>query len=221
MKIAVIGSQCTGKSTFIKDFIAHWGMYTLSERPRYTDLVKTKKHSLNEDGNEASQTIIRDSIVDQTMYTSKDSNTIFDRSVLDNLVYTMWLNAKGKVSDKFVKETMAIAKEALVFYDILFFLPITKHSPIPFEPSDNRSNSEQYRSEIDNIFKALIHQYNQGNKTYFPFDAKGGCPAIIEIFGNREQRIELAKMYLQDDGNVYTEKDSLLLPTDPKLTDFK
>ena len=126
MKIGVIGTACIGKSTFIQDFIANWSMYKLCEKPRYTDLIKEKNLSLNENGNEESQKIILDSVVDQAMYSPKTDNIIFDRSVLDNLVYTIWLNANGKVSDKFVKETIDIVREALVFYDILFFLPISR-----------------------------------------------------------------------------------------------
>ena len=217
MRISICGTQCIGKSTFIKDFIAAWPTYKLSDRPRYTDLIKEKNLKLNEDGNEESQQIILNSVIDQVMYTPKESNTLFDRSVLDNLIYTMWLNAKGKVSDKFVTDSIKLVRESLVFYDILFFLPITKQSPVPFEPDVNRSTSAEYRGEIDNIFKAVINQYNTGNKMYFPFDHKDGCPAIIEIYGNREQRIALTRMYLNDKGEQYGEDESLLTLTPEEL----
>ena len=221
MKIAIIGTQCTGKSTYIQDFIGNWPSYKLCEKPRYTDLLKDKNLSLNEEGNEESHKIILNSLIDQVMYTPKDSDMLYDRSVLDNLIYTMWLSAMGKVSDAFVKESIELVRESLVFYDILFFFPITKQSPIKFEPSANRSTSAEYRLAIDNLFKAIIHQYNNGNKVYFPFNHKDGCPAIIEVFGNREQRIALTKLYIQEDGQQYSEKQSLLLPTDPLITDFK
>lgn len=217
MKIAIIGSQCVGKSTFIKDFIVEWPMYKLCEKPRYTDLVKEKNVKLNENGNEESQKLILDSLADQVMLTPKNSNVLFDRSVLDNLVYTMWMNAKSKVSDKFVESTIKIVKESLVFYDILFFLPITKQSPVVFEPSVNRSEDTAYRIEVDYIFKALVHQYTKGNRTFFPFDHKDGMPAIIEIYGNREERIELTKMYLNKTGNSYGEEDTLLTLTPEEL----
>lgn len=210
MKIAVMGTQCIGKSAYIKDFIQQWPMYTTSQKVSYVELIESKGIKLNEEGNEESQKIILDALVDQVMYAPKDGNVIFDRSVLDNLVYTMWLNAKGAVSDKFVKDTITIVKETLTFYDILFFLPITKFSPITFTPAPNRSNSEEYRKEIDNIFKSLVQQYYTGGKTYFPFDHKLGCPAIVEIFGNPEERVELTKMYVQPDGKPISEETSLL-----------
>ena len=133
MKIGVIGAQCTGKSTYISDFLENWKMYKKCEKPRYSDLIKEKNIGINENGNEESQKIILNSLCDQIMYTPKDDNVIFDRSVLDNLVHTLWLNANNKVSDAFVKESITIVKETLTFYDILFFMPITKYSPVPFD----------------------------------------------------------------------------------------
>jgi hypothetical protein len=221
MRIGVIGTACIGKSTFIEDFIANWSSYELCKKPRYSELVKEKNLSLNENGTEDSQRIILNSLIDQAMYSDKQKNIVFDRSVLDNLVYSTWLNANEKVTDKFIEESIKLVRESLVFYDILFFLPMTKFSPIKFEEKEHRSCSAQYREEIDHIFKALVHQYNIGNKTYFPFDHKSGSPAIIEIYGNREERIELAKMYIQPDGSQFKEEQSLLLPTDPKVSDFK
>jgi hypothetical protein len=136
---------------------------------------------------------------------------------LDNLVYTLWLNANGKVSDAFVEKTISLVRESLVFYDILFFLPITKFSPVNFMPKENRSNSLEYRSEIDNIFKSLVNQYNQSNKVFFPFDHTKGCPAIIEIYGNPAERIELTKFYISASGGQYEEKDSLMTASAEEL----
>ena len=121
MKIAVIGAQCTGKTTFINDFIERWDKYKLCETQRYSELIVEKGLTINENGNEESQKIILNSLADQAIYTPKDSHTLFDRSVLDNLVYTMWLNAQGNVSDSFVRETIKIVKESLIFYDVLLF----------------------------------------------------------------------------------------------------
>ena len=67
-----------------------------------------------------SQRLILDSLIDQVMY-EKEANVLFDRSVLDNLVYTLHLNANNKVSDEYVAQAIKIVKETLVFYDIIFF----------------------------------------------------------------------------------------------------
>lgn len=210
MKIAVCGTQCIGKTTFINDFLATWPMYKLCTKEKYTTFVGSNNLKLNEQGNEESQQFILNNLTDQVMYEPKDSFTIFDRSVLDNLVYTMWLNSQSRVSDKFVSDTIKIVKETLSFYDILFYLPITKASPVPLVPKGDRSIDPVYREEIDNIFKSLVKRYNQNDNFFFPFDSKLGCPAIIEIFGNQRERIELAKMYITTDGKCFGEDQSLL-----------
>jgi hypothetical protein len=106
------------------------------------------------------------------------------------------------------------------FYDILFFLPISKQSPVPFELKENRTINPQYRKEIDHIFKALVNEYNKNDPTYFPFNHDLGSPAVIDIYGNREERIALTKLYLGPDGKIVSEADNLLMPGDPLLQDF-
>lgn len=229
MKIGILGTQCIGKTTFIQDFIKNWNTYT-SQDISYRDLIKEKNLDVNQQGNKESQKIILDSLCDAVINTPEDSNVLFDRTVLDNLVYTLWLNAHGKVDNSFVKETIDIVRETMIFYDVLFFMPITKHSPIVFESAENRSEDKSFREEIDFIFKSLAQRYNTQDKTYFPFDHKLGCPALVEIFGNREERIQLTKMYINPDGNPFGEDESLLKPDDlteddiidnPTLLDFQ
>jgi len=69
-----------------------------------------------------------------------------------------------------------------------------------------------YRDEIDILFKSLMSAYLKQSNVYFPFKSELGCPAIIEIFGDRKQRIELSKLYITAEGKVYGEDESLLVP---------
>ncbi len=210
MKIAVIGTQCIGKTTFIEDFKKQWPMYKSPIRT-YRDTINEENLSINESGTEASQRAILDALVDEVT-TAKGDHIIFNRCVLDNIVYSMWLNAKGKVSDSFVKESINIARETLVFFDIILFCPITKHSPVNIEEAPQRSIDPVFRNEVDILFKSLMDAYNKHSKVYFPFDNDLGCPAIIEIFGSPEERIKLAQFYINDKGNIYGEEDTLLDP---------
>ena len=57
MKIAVCGSSCTGKSTYINDFMQKWPMYKKPTKPRYTDLMASQGIKINEDGDEKISTI--------------------------------------------------------------------------------------------------------------------------------------------------------------------
>jgi predicted ATPase len=206
MKIAVIGTQCIGKSTYIKDFLKKWPMYSTPDTT-YRDLIKKEKLNCNELGDEKSQKMILDCLVDQAIKYSNQSHVIFDRCVLDNLAYTAWLNEEGRVSDDFFEQTRTITKETLKLYDILFFLPLTKFSNIPIVDDGVRSTDKVYREEIDMLFKVFQISYNKADGRVFPAD---DSPALIEIYGNPQERIALTEMYLQPDGNPFGDGESLI-----------
>jgi hypothetical protein len=141
------------------------------------------------------------------MSCSKTENVIFDRCVLDNLAYSSWLNLNGKVSDKFLDQSRILVRETLKMFDVIFFLPITKTSPVNIEEDGTRDTDPVYREEIDNIFKVFVKSYQQGDGRIFP---KGDSPPIIEIYGNPEQRIALTSMYITEEGKPYGEEQSLI-----------
>ena len=121
MKIAISGTQCIGKTTFIQDFIKEWPMYTVAKKS-YRDLIQKKGLNHSKHGTEEAQrTILNALIDDQQAVTKEEAHVVFDRCVFDNLVYTMWLNAQNKVSDSFVQETILLVKESLTVFDIVFF----------------------------------------------------------------------------------------------------
>jgi hypothetical protein len=200
MKIGVCGTQCIGKSTFCNDFVQSWPKYKFIKH-NYT---KKKGITLNKMGTEESQEYILNKLIDQLQET-KANYAIYDRTVLDNLVYTLWLNANEKVSDAFVKKCIDITRETLILYDIIFFCPITKHTPIEIIPGKHRDSDPKYREEIDVLFKTLMDAYVKQSNIYFPIQHPKGCPAIIEMFGNREERIQLAKLYIKPNGKVITD----------------
>jgi len=206
MKICVTGTACQGKSTYISDFLKNWPMYKTTEKS-YRDIIKEKNLNINENGDEESQKIILDVLVDQAISFTKDENVILDRCVLDNLAYTVWLNLNGKVSDEFVDQTRTIVHETLRMYDVLLFFPITKQSPIKIVDDGLRSVDPQYREEIDAIFKIFQQSYLDGDGKIFP---KNDCPAFIEMFGTPEQRIKLTELYINKDGSPYGDEDSLM-----------
>jgi GTPase SAR1 family protein len=206
MKIAICGTSCVGKSTYIKDFCKEWGNYENPSKT-YRDLIKSKnlKHSSN--GDEDSQRQILNALIDQATQFSKKENVIFDRCVLDNMAYTSWLYLKDKVSEKFLDETRIIVRETLKLYDIIFFIPLTKVSPVQMSESELRDNDPIYREEIDNIFKTFVASYHKSEGKIFPSE---DCPAVIDIFGSPEERIQMTKLYLTEEGNPYGENQSLL-----------
>jgi len=208
MKIAVSGTQNTGKSTYIKDFLAKWNVYE-SPESSYRNIIKEKKLNHSKNSSEETQKIILDSLVDQAIESSKKDFVILDRCVLDNLAYSSWLNLNGKVSEKFLDESRILVRETLKLFDIIFFFPLTKFSPIKIENNNIREIDPVYQEEIDIIFKAFQESYHRGDGRIFP---KGDSPPIIEIFGNREERIKLTELYIRPDGKCFEEEESLIIP---------
>lgn len=211
MRICVCGSQNVGKSTFIKDFIEAFPMYTCPETS-YRDMLKEKNIALNRDGNQESQDAILNFIADQHMAYKSTDHVIHDRGALDNLIYSIYLNDKDSenVSEEFVKTSMTLCKEICKFYDIIFFIPILDDDKMPLEVRENRDTDPEYRQIIDMLFKAAQITYNEGDSMFF--DMKD-CPAFIEIFGNRQERVQISKFYLDPEtGDQYPQEKTLLTP---------
>lgn len=212
MRILVTGSQCIGKSTFIKDFMKQWPMY-VSPKRSYRQEAKTGGIKLNRDGDIEGQKKIQKILLDQLEEYKDKPYVIFDRGPLDNLVYSIWLNIKkiGEVDDLFIEQSIAKFKKTVSTYDIIFFIPILKDYPVEIVSDDQRDINPEFRKEVDNIFKGIIQTWHKGKDTFFP---KDDCPAIIDIFGTPEQRIEMAKLYVNPKGDMYTDEDSLISDVD-------
>ena len=130
---------------------------------------------------------------------------IFDRCVIDNLVFTLHANEYSRVSDEFVKKTIAQVRQALTKIDIIFFIPISKFNNIDLTvKNDNplRDEDPKFREEIDWIFKSLCAEWQKEESPFFISDDR---PPIIEIFGSPKERIEIIKLYLDKDGDEIKE----------------
>jgi len=209
MKIAFIGTQCNGKTTLIEEFLQTWPMYKRPEKT-YRDIIAEKKIKLNQKGDEKSQRVILDALIDETQAAcaSEEENIIFDRCVLDNIVYSLWLNAKEKVSDQFIMDCKFLAQETLKSIDIIFYLPLREE--IKLEKRKGRDIDPVYRQEIDNIFRALVGAYERGDAAFFPRD---NCPAIIALEGPPDLRLPQIKLYIKDTGKPFGEEDGSLIST--------
>jgi hypothetical protein len=210
MRICVSSVAGTGKTTFVKDFLNNWPNYK-SSGETYRKLISEKGLTLNKEGNKNSQQIILDCLLDEAMKYKKTDNVIHDRGTIDNLIYTLWLKAKnkGEIDDNFLQKTFQLVKQSMFFYDVIFYIPYDDET-ITKEERENRETDKTYNSELDNFFKAVNQMYYDKNTHLFPFNDDSGVPALIEIFGNRQERIEIAKLYINPEGNVYGDNDSLI-----------
>ena len=211
MRIAISGTSNMGKSTVIKDFINEWPSYT-TESSSYRDLLKSKKYPHSKNVTKEGQWAILNHMIDEMQKYSKDDNVIFDRCPLDNLIYSLWSCEKtaSDIDEEFLSKCIPVVKESMKHLDAIFFIPISKSSPIPIIEDGSRETDSVYIGEIDNIFKAIFHLYQHSfdNNPFLPSD---DCPAIIEIFGNPLERIMLLQQYLNVDGAVIGDEGGSIL----------
>jgi hypothetical protein len=88
-------------------------------------------------------------------------------------------------------------------------IPLSKHNLVENidEDKDTREKDPTYQLEINELFLGLKKHRDEGDDTYF---VKDNCSPIIEIFGNRQERIAMAQLYLNEAGNFFGEEDNLL-----------
>jgi predicted ATPase len=208
LKFAVSGTACQGKTTLIADIKEQWPKFILPEKT-YRDVIKEKGLVINKVGNKESQKAILDFMVEQTKKNYGNNVVLFDRCPLDNLIYTLWLYDKGlsDIDDEFVKYTIEQVKDSMRYMDAIFFIPLTKQHTVPIVPDKLREIDPVYIEEIDHLFKAAYQDWKQGAGGIFK---KDDAPAIIEIFGPRDVRMQMMRMYINENGSLYGEKDSLI-----------
>jgi predicted ATPase len=211
MRITISGAQNTGKSTLIKDFLENWKNYKTPDNT-YREVLKSKNYPRNKNCNTEGQWAVLNSMIDEMQKYSKEDNVIFDRGPLDCLVYSLWACEKqsSDINKEFIDKIIPIVKESMKYTDIIFFVPISKLSPVPLVQDELRDIDPIYINEIDNIFKAIfyLYQHSFDNNPFLPSD---DCPAIIELFGNRKERITLIEQYLNVDGEVIGEEGGSIL----------
>jgi hypothetical protein len=207
MKIAFMGTQCNGKSTLINGFLKKWPMYK-EVKSTYRRLIKTGKVANNEEGTAESQKAILNAIIDDTQkaIAKGDEFLVFDLCVIDNIVYSLWLNERGKVSDEFIMDSKRVAFEAIRAFDLIFYIPLREE--ITIVPKKGRALDPVYRQEIDNIFRAVVGTYEKNLGIFFP---KEDCPAVITLEGPADLRIEQIPMYIKPSGKFFDEEDGSLL----------
>ena len=201
MRIAISGTACQGKSTLVKDFLEQWPSYTTPDKT-YRDIIAENNLEHSSKTNKDTQRKILDFQIEEQQKYRKGDNVIFDRCPLDNLVYSMWAceQPDNDIDEDFINSCIPLIRESFRDLDIIFFVPITKVAPIGIVEDGVRDTSQQIIEEIDHIFKAVHRDHEHNPKTnLFVVDDK---PPIIEVFGNRRERVEILKLYIDAEGDA-------------------
>ncbi len=181
MRIAVTGPQNTGKSTFIKDFLAHFRDYT-SPQMSYNEVVKEIGLPVNRETNETTQSTILEHLHNQIV-NHEGKNVIFDRCVIDNYAYSRAGHLRSNISKELLLATKRKMYEHLRHIDCILFIPTA--AGVKLEASTLRDIDPDFVDLINRIFMEALFDIAQ--RTHIP---------IFVITGNREERIKLVKEHL-------------------------
>ncbi len=186
MRIAVSGTHFIGKSTLIEDFMKKNPQYRCETEPYY-QLQDEKIMELSLEPSLDSCLEQLDYSIHQLNECANEKNVIFDRCSVDFLAYAMCALEQDDIyiNDSEVSERFPDMKEALNHLDLIVFLPISNENFI-----DYTEENPAYRSAADKNFKKI---YRDDRYDIFP---KYGHPRIIEMTGERMERIKKIENYL-------------------------
>ena len=177
MKIGCIGTQNTGKTTFIKDLIATYPQFTTPGKT-YRDVIRKYGLKINQNATIAGQWVIFCSML-ETINKRHSKPVIFDRTPFDAYIYTLY--AAGKPDG--LEEMRELAVRSLEKLDIIFMFPIEGNEHITLKADGLRDINATYRENINSLFlRELALVAAMTDK----------LPPIYNITGSRHDRIAFA-----------------------------
>lgn len=178
MRIAVIGPQNTGKSTFVGDFLKEFPHYKTQQKT-YRDVIKEKGLDVNQLSGIESQKEIRDFIFSQ-MRGNNEYNVVFDRCMIDNYVYTYVQYEKGQIPKWFVEETEAMMLDSLTEVDVYLFIPTAVS--VPLVDDGTRDVDTGYIDIVNHHFLRVLLDLSRKHQS-----------TVKVISGTRKERIDQVK----------------------------
>ena len=152
MRIAVIGPQNTGKSTFVKDFLKEFPHYITKEET-YRDVIEQDGLEVNQKTSLESQRAIRDFMFGQLRHNT-EYNVVFDRCMIDNFVYTSVAYEAGVIPKWFLDETEGMMKDTLQLIDLYLFIPTAVS--VPLVDDGTRDIDKWYIDTVNNHFLRVL-----------------------------------------------------------------
>jgi len=185
MIFSFTGAQSTGKTTLLNHLHKCNGDYPFEFIPEVTRLVmRDYEMPINEDGNDLTQLLIMSEHV-RNIYKNKADrlirgmHMIFDRCVVDGIVYSRWLLNEGKISKCCYDACALIYEELKDKYDIIFY---TSPGDVKLVDDGERSIDAKFRNGIINTFNAFLER---------GYDGK-----VVVLEGSVEERLKTIKSTL-------------------------
>jgi thymidylate kinase len=216
MRVAIVGTSNTGKSTLVKAFLKKWPMYKTTAKT-YRDILTENNLEHSSNTTTETQLLILDWMTATLEENKDEKHVVYDRCPLDNLAYSLHAAEKDLISEEVLGLTVDIVRRSLKNLDIIFWL---KYDPtIKIVDDGTRDTNLNYIREIDDIFAGLFEQYSDhlGNT---PFFIAEDCPAWIGEFLDSKgdlietgesvldpKNLEMMEQMLKDQG-LWIEKDT-------------
>ena len=181
MRVAVIGPQNTGKSTFVGDFLKEFSHYKSPEKT-YRDVIEEKGLNVNQLSGIDSQKEIREFMFNQ-MRNNNEYNIIFDRCMIDIYVYTYVQYEKGQIPKWFVEETEAMMFASLMEVDMYLFIPTAVS--VPLVADNTRDIDTAYIDTVNQHFLRVLLDLSRKHHI-----------TVKVISGSRKERVDLVKRLL-------------------------
>lgn len=196
----VVGTQNTGKSTFISDVIADSETRTdkmlrfRSSVVDYRAKIQSLGLEINRNGNEECQKIIFDTLYDNVISCSKKTETmrtILDRTPLDAFVYTLWHNVYGTncISDECIDDMWDKTVYSMRMLDRIIWIPLRMCDDVKVVDDKFRDTNLEYRRQIDELFNMCLRILH--------FNCK--IEQISSVYGRRETRVHVLNVFEEND----------------------
>ncbi len=182
MRVALVGSQSVGKSTLLKALQNVYPDATFIEEA--TRWVLPLGFKINREADFKTQEMIMMrhlfelyATYDDPRIISGSNLAIFDRSPLDCFVYSTWLyyNNPEKMPRYNWNKIRCIYENVVDDIDLYVYIPIE----FPVVDDGVRDLNENYRSEIDHMFKVQIDTLHRHR--------------VLTVSGTVEERVQMVK----------------------------
>jgi predicted ATPase len=181
MRIAVSGTHCSGKTSFIDAFLTAHPDFAHEPEP-YIVLVEDYGEDFSAEPSADDLFRQLEFNVDRLRCYRPDEQVIFERSPADFLAYILALGDLKRDEDtsRIVETVLQIVVEAIRYLDMIVFLPLDDVDPI--EMSD--CEDPELRRAVDLRLLAIFGDNE--------FDLVGsGAPVVLEARGATPQRLRL------------------------------
>ena len=161
MKIGIVGTHHTGKSTLVKSFIEKHPEYKTSKKEE-SRVVVEKGLGINFETSLASQEAFLKALLSMMSEVSFIKDCVSPRTLIDLVAYNLYFfrRPQYRLTQEFMNKSRDEMLKWLNFWDLYIYLPIefpiTEENKYRIGQKDN----PDYQKEVDTYIQALLMNYD-------------------------------------------------------------